>query len=281
MMPLRDKVVVITGAASGIGRALALQIAPRGARLMLADIDEAGLKALADALREGGYPCREQVIDTGDEAQIRRLAEATAAAWGAADVVINNAGVALVASAEQASTADAHWLMDINFWGVVHGCRAFLPQLRQRPQATLVNISSIFAMISMPTQGYYNAAKAAVRAFSDALREELRGSPVSVLCVHPGGIKTNIANRARVVDLSGIADSAESMRANFDRAAITTAEQAAHRIIVAIESGRTRLLIGRDAMLADALYRIAPARASQWICALARRRAARAPQTPG
>jgi NADP-dependent 3-hydroxy acid dehydrogenase YdfG len=270
-MFLKDKVVVITGAASGIGKALALGCAQRGAKLLLADIDATGLRSLAASLREAGSACHECSTDTGHEAAIQALASECQRVYGAADVLINNAGVALVAPIDRASTADAQWLMNINFWGVVHGCRAFLPQLRSRPEAVLVNISSIFAMISMPTQGYYNASKAAVRAFSDALREELRDSTVRVLCVHPGGIKTNIANQARVVDLGGIASSPEQMRAHFLQAAITTPDEAARVILGAIEQGRTRVLIGRDAKIADLLYRFVPTRASQWITRLARR----------
>jgi short-subunit dehydrogenase len=271
MMLLKDKVVVITGAASGIGKALALGCAQRGAKLLLADLDASGLRSIAESLRAAGTACHELVTDTGNEAAIHALAAECGRVFGAADVLINNAGVALVAPITSASTADAQWLMNINFWGVVHGCRAFLPQLRTRPEAVLVNISSIFAMISMPTQGYYNASKAAVRGFSDALREELRDGSVRVLCVHPGGIKTNIANQAKVVDLGGIAATPEQMRADFLQAAITTPDEAARVILKAIEHGQTRLLIGRDAKLADLLYRFAPARASHWITQLARR----------
>lgn len=272
MMLLKDKVVVITGAASGIGKALSLGCAERGAKLMLADIDATGLQQLADSIREAGTACHSLITDTGNEAALYALAAECQRVYGGADVLFNNAGVALVSPIERASTADAQWLMNINFWGVVHGCRAFLPQLRKRPEAVVVNLSSIFAMISMPTQGYYNAAKAAVRGFSDALREELRDSSVRVLCVHPGGIKTNIANNARVIDLAKLATNAEQMRVNFEQAAITTPEQAARAILSAVEQGQTRLLIGRDAKLADILYRLAPARASQWITAMALRR---------
>lgn len=275
-MELNGKTVVITGAGSGIGRALALEFGARGARLMLADLDAASLQAVAEQLRATGVDCTERVCDCGREADIHALAAATAETLGDADIVVNNAGVALVSTIEDARTEDAQWLMNINFWGVVHGCRAFLPQLRRRPQAVLVNISSIFAMISLPSQGYYNAAKAAVRGFSDALREELRDTPVSVLCVHPGGIKTNIANRARMVGGGGIGQSPEDMRRRFnEEAAITTAESAARQIVEAIGAGRSRLLIGRDARLADLLFRLAPASASKWISALARRRISR------
>jgi short-subunit dehydrogenase len=187
-----------------------------------------------------------------------------------ADIVINNAGVALFAPVDKLSTEDAHWLMNINFWGVVHGCRHFLPQLRGRPDALLVNISSIFAMVSMPTQSIYNASKAAVRGFSDALREELRPDGVDVLCVHPGGIKTNIANASRIVDVSMVADNAQDLRESFSQIARTTPEQAANVIIGAIEGRRSRVLIGADATVLYALFRLAPTRATRWLTALGR-----------
>ena len=272
MKTLHNKLVVITGAASGIGRALALACARRGARLLLADIDAEGLADVATQARALGATCHSRHTDTGSEEAVFALAAYCAAELGAADVVVNNAGVGLVSSVERLRTADATWLMNINFWGVVHGCRAFLPQLRTRPQALLVNISSIFAMVSMPTQSIYNAAKAAVRGFSDALREELRDTQVGVLCVHPGGIQTNIVNKARMADLSLAEMSEQQMRANFDQNARTTPEQAAQAIVQAMLGGKTRLLIGADAKILDLVYRLAPARASAWLSALARRR---------
>jgi len=271
MFMLKDKVVVITGAASGIGAALAAGMAAKGARLMLADIDQAGLDKVVTALRSSGCECFGQVTDTGNEAAIHALAVQTQAFLGAADVVINNAGVGLVAPVQGSETSDAQWLMNINFWGVVHGCQAFLPQLRSKPEAMLVNISSIFAMISMPTQSMYNASKAAVRGFSDALREELRGTTVGVLCVHPGGIQTNIANKARVGDSSMIAANDQEFRDNFNKVARTTPAQAARVIIDAIECGKTRVLIGADAKLMDFLFRLAPSRSSAWVTAIGNR----------
>jgi NADP-dependent 3-hydroxy acid dehydrogenase YdfG len=270
MYTLQDKSIVITGAASGIGHALAHACAQRGARLLLADIDAAGLQALSQELKTSPGAVHICVTDTGDEAAIAALALRAQELFGAADVLVNNAGVALVSPLEAVSTADAQWLMNINFWGVAHGCRAFAAQLRTRPEACVVNISSIFAMVSMPTQGMYNASKAAVRAYSDSLREELRGTSVRVLCVHPGGIATQIANRARVVDASLIAKDALSMRQQFDHAARTTPAQAAAAIVRAIEQRKTRLLIGGDAVLLDAIFRLFPSRASQWMTALSR-----------
>ncbi|HLA36706.1 MAG TPA: SDR family NAD(P)-dependent oxidoreductase [Rhodocyclaceae bacterium] len=263
MKNFKGKTVVISGAASGIGRALALQFAERGAKLLLADIDAQGLETIVAALRAKNVECHGVPTDTGREEAIVHLAAECSRLLGGADIVINNAGVTLVSPVQSLTTADAEWLMNINFWGVVHGCRAFLPQLRTRPEALLVNISSIFAMVSVPTQSIYNASKAAVRGFSDALREELRGTRVGVLCVHPGGIRTNIANKARIVDASMIAPDAETMCANFQQIARTTAEEAAAAIIKAIEHGKTRLLIGADAKMFDYLYRLAPTYSSK------------------
>lgn len=271
MQTLNNKVVVITGAASGIGRALALECGRRGARLLLADLDEPGLAVLSAQLHTLGVTSHAQRIDAGNEADIFALAQTCQTVFGAADVVVNNAGVTLVSSVEKLHTPDAHWLMNINFWGVVHGCRAFLPQLRTRPHATLVNISSIFAMVSVPSQSMYNAAKAAVRGFSDALREELRGTSVSVLCVHPGGIRTHIVDNARMADLSLQPVSAQQMRNSFALNARTSPEQAALAIVRAVETDQTRLMIGADAKIIDWIYRLWPGRASAWVTALARR----------
>ena len=266
MTSLKGKAVVITGAGSGIGRALALECARRGARLLLADIDAVGLAETCGQARALGAQAASQHVDTGSEASIAALAAAAQDLFGAADILINNAGVGLVAPVASLDSDDAHWLMNINFWGVVHGCRAFLPQMRARPEAVMVNISSIFAMISVPTQSIYNASKAAVRAFSDALREELRDTPIRVLCVHPGGIRTNIVNNARVTDTAMLGMSVEKMRANFlEKLAPTSADDAALAIVVAIASGRTRLMIGTDARIADLLFRLAPDSAAKWI----------------
>lgn len=268
MRTLQGKSVVITGAASGIGEALALACAARGSRLLLADIDAAGLERVRQAARALGAHCDMQVTDTGSEVAIQKLAAYAQSTGAVADIVINNAGVTLIAPVDKLQTADAQWLMNINFWGVVHGCRAFIPQLRQRPDTVLVNISSIFAMVSVPTQSIYNASKAAVRGFSDALREELRESGVSVLCVHPGGIQTNIANKARITDVSMVADSDQEMRDNFAKVARTTPAQAAEVIIQAIETRKTRVLIGIDAKLMDWMFRLFPAHSSRWLSKL-------------
>ena len=275
MKSFQGKGIVITGAASGIGEALAIPLAAQGARLLLADVHAERLDAVAAALRERGADCLAQACDVADEAAVQALADAAQTAWGGAHAVVNNAGVGLVAPVHSLALDDAHWLMDINFWGVVHGCRAFMPQLQARAgrqeDAVIVNISSIFAMVSMPTQSIYNASKAAVRGFSDALREELRDSGVRVLCVHPGGIQTRIALDARLGDISPVADSPQALHAQFEQAARTTAPQAAQAIVRALHGGRTRLLIGADAKFGDAIHRLWPTRAAPWLSALAHR----------
>ena len=271
MNTLKDKTVVITGAASGIGLALAAECARHGARLLLADLQPERLEAARAGFSAGGARCAALVIDVADSAALAELAAFAIEHFGGADVVINNAGVGLVAPVESLDPADAHWLMNINFWGVVNGCRVFLPQLRERPEALLVNISSIFAMISVPTQSMYNASKAAVRAFSDALRGELAGTRVGVLCVHPGGIRTSIVDASRLRDISMVAESPEWLRSNFRAQARTSPDEAARVIVKAILDGRTRVLVGADAHVMDALFRLAPARASAWVVALLRR----------
>ncbi len=264
-LALAGKGIVITGAASGIGEALALALARRGARLLLADIDAAGLDRVATEVRATGADCYTQVTDTGDRQAVFALASYAESTLADVDVVVNNAGVSLVAPIEGLQSQDAYWLMNINFWGVVHGAQAFMPLLRRRPDALIVNVSSIFAMVSVPTQSIYNASKAAVRAFSDGLREELHATPVAVLCVHPGGIKTNICNRARMVDVSMVADSPEQLRETFTAMARTTPQQAAAVIIEAMERRKNRVMVGADAIVMDWMFRCFPTRASHWV----------------
>lgn len=274
MTSLTGKTVVITGAASGIGEALAHAMAAQGARLLLADVDAARLASLAEVLQQQGITCLAQACDVSQASALDALAERALRELGGADILINNAGVALVAPAQSLALHDAHWLMNINFWGVVHGCRAFTPQLQARPGSVIVNLSSVFAMVSLPTQSIYNASKAAVRAFSDALREELREengkAGVRVLCVHPGGIRTRLVEQARLGDIAAIADSPQALHTQFRQLARTGADEAATAIVRAIHSGQTRLLIGADARLGDWLFRMAPAHASAWFSSLAR-----------
>lgn len=257
MKNLADKVVVITGAGSGIGRELAIQAAGKGARLALCDLDETGL---AETVEAAAAPqCISARVDVADRKAIEGFRGQILKEYGQVDVVINNAGVALSQTIEDVSYEDFEWLMGINFWGVVYGSKAFLPDLKDRPEAALINISSVFGIISVPTQGTYNASKFAVRGFTEALRHEMEDTNVQVLCVHPGGIKTNIARSARFY-VGPKGESAADGVANFDKVARTTPAQAAKKIYKDLAAGKGRCLIGKDAVVIDTLQRSMPER---------------------
>ena len=197
MQTLAGKVAVITGAGSGIGRALAQLLAEEGCDLALADINEANLQRTADELSRHGRRISCHTLDVADRAAVYAFADDVLNQHGSAYLIINNAGVAVSQRIAELSYSDFEWIMGINFWGVVHGTKAFLPHLLQNNAGHIVNVSSIFGIISMPSQGAYNASKFAVRGFTEALRQELCSSKVVACCVHPGGIKTNIARAAR------------------------------------------------------------------------------------
>ncbi|WP_116366446.1 SDR family NAD(P)-dependent oxidoreductase [Parahaliea mediterranea] len=250
------KIAAVTGAGSGIGRALAMQLHSEGCALYLSDVDEAGLAETRAAL-SGSAAVDTRRVDVADKAAVDAWATAIGEREGRIDIVINNAGVGLSDRVDECRYEDVQWLMGINFWGVVHGTMAFLPLLGQSPQGHLVNISSIFGMIGVPTQSAYNAAKFAVRGYTEALRQEMEGSPVHVCCVHPGGIRTNIARRAR----SAASDLSPDERGQvFEQFARTSPESAAAQIIRAVEKRKKRLLIGGDAKFISIINRLFPVR---------------------
>jgi NADP-dependent 3-hydroxy acid dehydrogenase YdfG len=267
MSYVQGKIAVITGAGSGIGRALALQLNREGCALYLSDINGDSLRATQEMLLSKNVPADGQVLDVADKAGMHAWAERIGNASDHVDIVINNAGVALVSTVEASNYEDIEWLMGINFWGVVYGTHAFLPLLRRAAQGHLVNLSSVFGLIAVPTQSAYNAAKFAVRGYTEALRQEMAGSTVHVCCVHPGGIKTNIARVARGGNLAMTQD--ERAR-EFERLARTTPEIAARKIIDAIEKRKERLLIGPDAVVISLLCRLFPVRYSRFVLGLAK-----------
>jgi NADP-dependent 3-hydroxy acid dehydrogenase YdfG len=252
------RTAVVTGAGSGIGRALAQELNAAGCALWLSDIDGESLAATVAAFTNNRAPWHCAHVDVADRAAMCAWAAEVTAATDAVDLLVNNAGVALIATAEETSAEDFHWLMNINFWGVVHGCEAFLPALKRAERGHLVNISSVFGIIGVPTQSAYNAAKFAVRGYSESLAQELEldGSGVRVCCVHPGGIDTNIARRARNADRRA---TAESQHAQFAPHIRTSPDAAARQILRAAERGQRRLLIGLDAHIIDWLARLFPA----------------------
>lgn len=258
MRDLKDAVVVITGAGSGIGRALAQQFAARGSHLALADVNAAGLKETLALV--AGAKARSYIVDVADSAAVEAFARDVRQDFGRASILINNAGVALFGTFEELTIAEFDWLFRVNFWGVIHGCKFFLPLLRQQKEARIVNMSSVFGLIAPPGQTAYGASKYAVRGFSESLREELRGTSVGLTCVHPAGISTNIAMNAR----AGAATNAQEQvqaRELFNRVALITPEQAAQTIIQGIVRDKDRVLIGADAYRIDWMARLLPTRA--------------------
>jgi len=253
------RVAAVTGAASGIGRALARELANRGAVLALSDIDEVGLAETATLCEGAGVTVTSQRVDVADPDAVHAWADQVVADHGKVNLILNNAGVALGASVEGMSYEDFHWLMHINFWGVVYGTKAFLPHLKASGEGHVVNLSSVFGLISVPSQSAYNAAKFAVRGFTDALRLELEieGAAVSSTTVYPGGIKTNIARNARI-DASVVVagSSSDQVAHNFDKVALTSPEKAARQILAAVAHNRRRALIGPDAKVIDLISRL-------------------------
>ncbi|SDN79134.1 SDR family oxidoreductase [Afipia sp. GAS231] len=260
MTAISGSAAAVTGAASGIGRALALELAARGCDLALADRDEAGLIELAAEIgRNGARKVSVHRVDVGEPDQIRDFATAAIAAHPQLNILINNAGVALLGTFAEVEQAQMEWLININFWGVVHGTRAFLPHLSNQRAAHIVNVSSIFGIIAPPGQTAYCASKFAVRGFSESLRHELAmaNSPVQLSVVHPGGVSTNIARNAPSGRGTDNARRAETID-RFDAMAKKSPAAAAARIIEGIEKNQPRILIGSDARFMDLLQRFRP-----------------------
>jgi short-subunit dehydrogenase len=272
MKTVKNRVAAITGAGSGIGRATAVLLARSGCDVALSDVNEQGLGETADQCRAHGVRVDAARVDVAKREAVHAWADAVAQTLGAVHVVVNNAGVALGATIEDTRYEDFEWLMNINFWGVVHGTKAFLPHLRAAGEGHIVNVSSVFGLIGVPTQGAYNAAKFAVKGFTEALRQELEveSVPIGVTCVHPGGIKTNIARNARVTHRKGWTD--ERSTSDFEKSFSTTPEKAASDILSAILKNRRRQLIGGDAVFIDLMQRMLPSLYQRLVVAGARRR---------
>lgn len=263
MKHFKDRVAAITGAGSGMGRTLAQDLARRGCHLALSDVNETGLAETVDLLQSSGVQVTSQRVDVADRDAVYAWAEQVVADHGKVNLIFNNAGVGLAATVDGMRIEDFRWLMDINFWGVVYGTQAFLPHLKAAGEGHIINTSSLFGLLAVPSQSAYNASKFAVRGFTEALREELDmlNCGVSATCVHPGGIKTAIARNARMDrSVRALGMDEEKSGSRFEKNFITTAEKAAATILKAVERDQRRVLVGPDAVLLDTLVRVMPTR---------------------
>ncbi len=261
MQDFRGRVAAITGASSGIGRALAIDLAGRGCHVAIADVDTEGLDVTASLARHAGVDISTRTLDVADRDGVHEWADEVVAEHGKVNLVFNNAGVALGATVDGMEYEDLDWLMGVNFWGVVHGTKAFLPHLRAAGEGHVVNISSVFGLMSIPCQSAYSAAKFGVRGFTEALRVELdiEGCGVSATTVHPGGIKTNIARTGRYSpSLSSIGIDHNAAGQEFEKAFMTTPKRAAKVILAGVQRDRRRVLVGPDARLFALLGKLPP-----------------------
>ncbi|ARN75188.1 SDR family NAD(P)-dependent oxidoreductase [Oceanicoccus sagamiensis] len=253
-----QRVAAITGAGSGIGQQLALQLATEGCHLALADISQDGLNTTLEQLKGLDVRITTHTVDVADQAQIEQFAATVASEHGGVNFLFNNAGVALGGRIDSVSDEDMHWLMNINYWGVVYGCRAFLPLLKQQQVAHIVNVSSVFGLFTAPYNGIYSASKFAVNGFTDALAQELRKSPVNVSCAFPAGIKTAIAKSARMIADTDANRSEKDLQRTIEKMFWTTAAEAATEIIDGVNRNKQRILVGKGAFWMDLARRILP-----------------------
>jgi NAD(P)-dependent dehydrogenase (short-subunit alcohol dehydrogenase family) len=274
MKSFAGKVAAITGAGSGIGRSLALALARERCDLALSDIDEAGLAETANLVSGLGVRTTTTRVDVSDREAVHAWADEAARQHRKINLIFNNAGVALGTTLEGVDYEDFEWIVGINFWGVVYGTKAFLPHLRASGEGHVVNISSVFGLMGVPTQGTYNATKFAVRGFTEALRQELdlAKAPVSATCIHPGGIRTNIAKSSRMSASLGQLTPKDTYaaRAVMERMFITSSEEAAAGILQAVRANKRRALIGPDAYAIDFAVRLSPETAQSVVSTLAR-----------
>jgi NADP-dependent 3-hydroxy acid dehydrogenase YdfG len=249
------KVAVVTGAGSGIGQALAIELGRSGAKLAISDVDTDGLAATEERLNAIGAPVKVDRLDVTEREAFAVYADAVNEHYGTVNQIYNNAGIAFTGSIEASQYKDIERVMDVDYWGVVNGTKVFLPHLIASGDGHIINVSSLFGLLAVPGQAAYNAAKFAVRGFTEALRQEMivAGHPVKVTCVHPGGIKTAIARNATTAE--GL-DQEEVAKFFDKRLASTTAQKAARVILDGVRKNKARVLVGNDAKALDLLARV-------------------------
>lgn len=257
MKNLINKTAVITGAGSGIGRALSVELARRGCNLALSDVDEAGLQTTRERVEAEGRKATTYTVDVANRAAMARFSEQVIADHQHVHIVINNAGVSFMDTTEHADIEEFEWIFGINFWGVVYGTKFFLPHLLKEPESHLVNISSVYGLIGVPSQSGYCATKFAVRGFTESLRQEMAGRPVGITAVHPGGVDSNIVKNSRFTQGFDVASQQDLVR-HFKRMARTSPERAAQIIVKGIIRNNPRVLVGWDARMLDYAQRLLP-----------------------
>ena len=258
---LEDGVAVITGAGSGMGRCLAQKLAARGSSLALSDVNEKGLSETSGLLAGSKGKVTQHLVNVAEESQVKSFAEEVHRRHGRATILFNNAGVALLGDLDEISLQDFRWLMDINFWGVVYGVTYFLPMLKKEKRAHIVNTSSLLGFFGASGQGAYCASKFAVRGYTESLHHELLATNLGVTCVHPGFVRTSIAEHAKVGQRAGASVRQQSLT-RFEQVARTDAATAADKILRGVEQRKARVLIGPDAYFVDIWQRLKPA--SYW-----------------
>jgi len=260
MKNLRGKIAAVTGAGSGIGRATAIALASEGCDVAISDINKEGLEETESIIEGKGVRVSTTILDVSVKKDVHAWADKVIREHGKVNIIVNNAGVGVGAIIEKMTYEDFEWLFNINFWGMVYGTKAFLPLLKEAGEGHVVNISSVFGIIGVPTQAAYNCAKFGIRGFTEVLRQELDidDCNVSATSIHPGGIKTNIARDSRFGDMGKISVDLNNVAQMFDKLAFTSSEKAAKCIVKGIKKNKRRVLIGPDAYMIDIMQRCLP-----------------------
>ncbi|MEW6776742.1 MAG: SDR family NAD(P)-dependent oxidoreductase [Bdellovibrionota bacterium] len=263
MKKLEGRVAVVTGAGSGIGKSTSILLAQKGSDVALVDVNEKNLREVESTIKAFGRRASVHVADVSKKERMAALPDEVLKAHGGhVHIVVNNAGVSVTANLDEQRLEDFEWLMGINFWGVVYGCKFFLPHLKREDEAHLVNISSVFGLIGIPTQSSYCASKFAVRGFSESLMAELHGTKVGITCVHPGGINTNIVKSSRTYD-----EKMKGKAARFFEKRAISPDIAAKEIVDGIQKNKPRVLITRETHIVDGMKRLFPVFSSQLLAA--------------
>ncbi|WP_169568314.1 SDR family NAD(P)-dependent oxidoreductase [Sneathiella limimaris] len=257
-MSFRGQVAAITGAGSGIGRALAIELAGLGCNVAISDLDEKGLEETRSQVATMNVGCLVTSLDVSDRKAVEAWSDQVVNEFGHVDYVFNNAGVALFDSAESMEYEHFEWIMNINFWGMIYGSKAFLRHFKKAGQGHVINVSSLFGLVGYPGQSAYNSSKFAIRGYTEALALELDGTNIHASSVHPGGVGTDIARNSRLVSEYTNGATREEIAKRFEAMVKTTPEQAAKIILQGVQKRKRRILVGKDAKILDLIQRFAP-----------------------